>query len=97
MWRVCGTEPARGVRVGAQVSYRDLAGFGRRAMDVPAVELAAEVACRIDALWVFAEAAGSRVSYVKPHRPRRRVVTRRWASSGARADGRGRHDGSGSP
>ncbi|MGW1412305.1 LamB/YcsF family protein [Streptomyces sp. NPDC002403] len=67
MRRVCETAAARGVRIGAQVSYHDLAGFGRRAMDVPAAELAAEVAYQIGALRVFAEAAGSRVSYVKPH------------------------------
>ncbi|MFD9647792.1 5-oxoprolinase subunit PxpA, partial [Streptomyces sp. NPDC059082] len=67
MRRVCALAAARGVRIGAQVSYRDLAGFGRRAMDVPAAELAAEVAYQIGALEVFARAAGSRVSYVKPH------------------------------
>ncbi|MDG4864563.1 LamB/YcsF family protein, partial [Streptomyces sp. T-3] len=67
MRRVCELAAARGVRIGAQVSYRDLAGFGRRAMDVPATELAAEVAYQIGALEVFARAAGTRVSYVKPH------------------------------
>ncbi|CAM5328030.1 MULTISPECIES: LamB/YcsF family protein [Streptomyces] len=67
MRRVCELAAARGVRVGAQVSYRDLAGFGRRAMDVPSAELAAEVAYQIGALEVFARAAGTRVSYVKPH------------------------------
>ncbi|MFJ4717153.1 LamB/YcsF family protein [Streptomyces sp. NPDC088785] len=67
MRRVCALAAARGVRIGAQVSYRDLAGFGRRAMDVPPDELAAEVAYQIGALRVFAEAAGSTVSYVKPH------------------------------
>jgi UPF0271 protein len=36
-------------------------------MDVPPAELAAEVAYQIGALEVFARAAGSRVSYVKPH------------------------------
>ncbi|MBO1336316.1 LamB/YcsF family protein [Streptomyces sp. VRA16 Mangrove soil] len=67
MRRVCELAAERGVRIGAQVSYRDLAGFGRRAMDVPADELAAEVAYQIGALRVFAEAAGATVSYVKPH------------------------------
>ncbi|MFF5895460.1 LamB/YcsF family protein [Streptomyces argenteolus] len=67
MRRVCDTAAERGVRIGAQVSYRDLAGFGRRAMDVPARELTAEIAYQIGALRVFAEAAGSTVSYVKPH------------------------------
>ncbi|MCH0542194.1 LamB/YcsF family protein [Streptomyces sp. MUM 203J] len=67
MRRVCELAAARGVRIGAQVSYRDLAGFGRRAMDVPGHELAAEVAYQIGALEVFARAAGARVAYVKPH------------------------------
>ncbi|GAA2404997.1 5-oxoprolinase subunit PxpA [Streptomyces glaucosporus] len=67
MRRVCAEAAARGVAVGAQVSYRDLAGFGRRAMDVPEDELADEVAYQIGALRVFAEAAGTRVAYVKPH------------------------------
>ncbi|WP_118082805.1 5-oxoprolinase subunit PxpA [Streptomyces sp. CC0208] len=67
MRRVCELAAARGVRIGAQVSYRDLAGFGRRAMDVPSAELTAEVAYQIGALEVFARAAGTRVSYVKPH------------------------------
>ena len=67
MRRVCELAAARDVRIGAQVSYRDLAGFGRRAMEVPAGELAAEVAYQIGALEVFARAAGARVAYVKPH------------------------------
>ncbi|WP_329114191.1 LamB/YcsF family protein [Streptomyces sp. NBC_01465] len=67
MRRVCELAAERGVRIGAQVSYRDLAGFGRRAMEVPADELADEVAYQIGALEVFARAAGSRVAYVKPH------------------------------
>lgn len=67
MRRVCERAAERGVRIGAQVSYRDLAGFGRRAMDVPPEELASEVAYQIGALEVFARAAGTRVCYVKPH------------------------------
>ncbi|WP_328321678.1 LamB/YcsF family protein [Streptomyces sp. NBC_00388] len=67
MRRVCEAAAARGVRIGAHVSYRDLAGFGRRSMDVPPDELAAETAFQIGALRVFAEAAGPGVSYVKPH------------------------------
>lgn len=37
--RACAGAIARGVTIGAQVSYRDLAGFGRREMTVPADEL----------------------------------------------------------
>lgn len=58
---------ARGVTVGAHVGYRDLAGFGRRPMDVPARELTADVIYQIGALDGLARAAGTRVAYVKPH------------------------------
>ncbi|GAA0490469.1 LamB/YcsF family protein [Streptomyces stramineus] len=67
MRRVCERAAGLGVRIGAQVSYRDLAGFGRRAMDVPPDELADEITYQVGALRVFARAAGSDVSYVKPH------------------------------
>ena len=67
MRRVCELAAGRGVRIGAQVSYRDLAGFGRRAMDVPPAELAAEVAYQIGALEVFARAAGAPVAELKTH------------------------------
>src|SRR5664279_820283 len=65
--RVCRSAAARGVRIGAQVGYRDLAGFGRRFIDVTAEELFAEVVYQIGALQALAHAAGSTVSYVKPH------------------------------
>lgn len=58
---------AGGVSVGAHVSYRDLAGFGRRFLDVPAAELADEVVYQVAALDGFARLAGDRVRYVKPH------------------------------
>jgi UPF0271 protein len=67
MRRVCELAVERGVRIGAQVSYRDLAGFGRRAMDVPRAELADEIAYQLGALDLFARAAGGRVDYLKPH------------------------------
>lgn len=67
MRRVCALAAERGVRIGAQVSYRDLAGFGRRSMDVPPRELTDEIAYQIGALQVFARAAGATVDYVKPH------------------------------
>ncbi|MFF3318274.1 LamB/YcsF family protein [Streptomyces sp. NPDC003035] len=87
MRRVCELAAARGVRIGAQVSYRDLAGFGRRSMDVPADELAAEVAYQIGALGVFARAAGSAVSYVKPHGALYNRVVRDEEQAAAVVDG----------
>ncbi|MFC1418819.1 LamB/YcsF family protein [Streptacidiphilus cavernicola] len=67
MRRVCELAAARGVRIGAQVSYRDLAGFGRRSMEVPRSELADEIAYQLGALDGFARAAGAAVGYLKPH------------------------------
>ena len=65
--RVCERAAERGVRIGAQVSYRDLAGFGRRSMDVPRGELADEIGYQLGALDLFARAAGTVVAYLKPH------------------------------
>jgi UPF0271 protein len=65
--RVCRLAAERGVRIGAQVSYRDLAGFGRRFIDVTPEDLLADIVYQIGALHGLAQAAGSTVSYVKPH------------------------------
>jgi UPF0271 protein len=67
MQRVCEGAAQRGVAIGAQVGYRDLAGFGRRRLDVDPADLTADVLYQLGALAGFARAAGSRVSYVKPH------------------------------
>ena len=67
MRRVCRLAADRGVAVGAQVGYRDLAGFGRRRMEVDPEELEADVLYQIGALDGCARAAGTRVRYVKPH------------------------------
>jgi len=58
---------AWGVAVGAHVSYPDRVGFGRRPMDVTSAELTADVIYQIGALRGIAKAAGTRVTYVKPH------------------------------
>ncbi|MBC2680237.1 LamB/YcsF family protein [Pseudomonas sp. CFBP 8758] len=58
---------ARQVSIGAHVSYPDKVGFGRRNMDVASDELTADVIYQIGALQGLAQAAGTRVSYVKPH------------------------------
>lgn len=65
--RVCRAAAQRGVRIGAQVSYRDLAGFGRRFIDAAPEDLTADVMYQIGALTALATAAGSRVAYVKAH------------------------------
>lgn len=65
--RTCTTAAERGVRIGAQVAYRDLAGFGRRFIDVSPEDLYADVLYQIGALDGIARSVGSYVSYVKPH------------------------------
>ncbi|RDH78610.1 LamB/YcsF family protein [Mycolicibacterium moriokaense] len=65
--RSCAEAAKQGVRIGAQVGYRDLAGFGRRFIDVDPVDLAADVIYQIGALQALARVAGSSVTYVKPH------------------------------
>lgn len=63
----CEVAARHGVRVGAHVGYRDLAGFGRRFIDVHPRELTAEVVYQVGALQALAAMAGTRVRYVKPH------------------------------
>lgn len=62
MRRVCAAAISRGVVVGAQVGYRDLAGFGRRRIEYDLGELRDEVSYQIGALSAFGP-----VRYVKPH------------------------------
>ncbi|WP_084963803.1 LamB/YcsF family protein [Thermoactinospora rubra] len=65
--RTCAAAVDRGVAIGAQVSYRDLAHFGRREMDLEPEELCAEVLYQLAAVDGIARAMGGRVAYVKPH------------------------------
>jgi UPF0271 protein len=67
MLATCRIAARDGIAVGAHVSYRDLAGFGRRAMDVPRADLRDEVLYQLSALAGIARVAGTRVRYVKPH------------------------------
>ncbi|MCW2753108.1 MAG: LamB/YcsF family protein [Marmoricola sp.] len=67
MRAVCEQAAGLGVVVGAQVSYADREGFGRRPMDVHHDRLADWVAEQVEALSVIATSAGTAVSYVKPH------------------------------
>ncbi len=63
----CEQAVGRGVAIGAQVGYRDLAGFGRRFIDVTPEDLTADVLYQLGALDGLARAAGGRVGYLKPH------------------------------
>lgn len=64
---VCGRAARGGVAVGAQVGYRDLAGFGRRFIDIAPADLTNDVLYQLGALTAFARVAGTEVTYVKPH------------------------------
>ena len=65
--RTCERAAELGVRVGAQVGYRDLAGFGRRFIETEPAELVADVLYQLGALEGMCRAAGTSVAYVKPH------------------------------
>lgn len=67
MDRTVRTALARGVDVGAHVGFPDLAGFGRRAMQMDARELAASVIYQLGALAGIARAAGHRMTHMSFH------------------------------
>jgi len=56
-----------GVQIGAHPGFPDLAGFGRRKMELPAEELKAVVKYQLAAIKCMAESLGTSVGYVKPH------------------------------
>ena len=55
------------VVVGAHPSYPDLAGFGRRSMNLPPIEIIAIVQYQIAALAGMANNIDTPITYVKPH------------------------------
>ncbi len=56
-----------GVAVGAHPGYPDLAGFGRRAMDLPPDDIEASVLYQVAAVAGFARAHGTALRHVKAH------------------------------
>ena len=63
----CEGAVRHGVSIGAQVGYHDLAGFGRRFIDVAPDDLLADVLYQLAALDGLARTCGGLVSYLKPH------------------------------
>ncbi|HUQ99915.1 MAG TPA: 5-oxoprolinase subunit PxpA [Gemmatimonadaceae bacterium] len=57
----------RGVSIGAHPSYPDLPGFGRRELGLPPAQISFHVTAQLRALRDVCNAAGARMSYVKPH------------------------------
>jgi UPF0271 protein len=80
---VCAKAARCGVVVGAQVSYRDRAGFGRVAHDLPPGVLREQVAEQVATLSEIAESEGTSVRYVKPHGALYHRVTRDPEQAGA--------------
>lgn len=58
---------AHGVAVGAHPGYPDIAGFGRREMDLARDELEASIVYQVGALMGIARSLGTTVRHVKPH------------------------------
>jgi UPF0271 protein len=56
-----------GVAVGAHPGYPDLAGFGRRDLDMSAADLRASLVVQVGAVVAGARVAGVAVRHVKPH------------------------------
>ncbi|GAE71780.1 lactam utilization protein LamB [Cutibacterium acnes JCM 18916] len=67
MGQTCKAAAEHGVCIGAHVSYRDLAGFGRNFIDVDPGRLRDEVIYQLSALRGIAAVHGASVRYVKPH------------------------------
>lgn len=86
MQRTCALAHQHGCTIGAQVSYPDLAGFGRRFMEMQPAELTAAVVYQIGALDAFARLAGGRVGYVKPHGALYNAIVRHEVQAAAVAE-----------
>lgn len=67
MRRTCELSVANDVAIGAQVSYRDLHGFGRRFIAYERQDLTDDLLYQMGALEVFARSAGGKIDYVRAH------------------------------
>jgi len=67
MRAVCAAAAGRRVRIGAHVSYPDIAGFGRSDMDIAHDDLLATLRTQLAALTTAAAEVGASVTFVKPH------------------------------
>jgi UPF0271 protein len=67
MTRICSRAREFGVAIGAQISYVDRAGFGRRRLDIAPDLLCEQLLEQLTALTACARAVGTDVVYVKPH------------------------------
>jgi UPF0271 protein len=58
---------AHGVAIGAHPGYPDLAGFGRRDLDMTPDELEASLLAQVGAVEAIARSQGATIGHVKPH------------------------------
>ena len=89
MTSVCELAAERGVALGAQVSYDDREGFGRRDLDVAPTLLRDHVAAQVAVLDDIAHQAGAAVTYVKAHGALYHRVARDPEQARALLDGTG--------
>ena len=64
---ICEAAVTKGVAIGAQVSYVDREGFGRRRLDVPHATLVEQLREQWGELAEAARAAGGHAAYMRPH------------------------------
>ena len=83
MRRTCDMAVENNVAIGAHVSSPDLAGFGRRFIDMKPDELADAVIYQLGALAGCARVAGSKITYVKPHGALYNTIVRHQAQADA--------------
>lgn len=86
MRATCASAVERGIAIGAQVSYRDLQGFGRRYIAYQRRELTDDVLYQIGALEAFARVAGGAVGFVRAHGALYNVAATDADQAGAIAD-----------
>ncbi len=67
MRRTVALARSHGVACGAHPGYRDLEGFGRRAVKLSTADAEALMIYQLGALAAFAAAAGTKITHVKPH------------------------------
>ncbi|MBN1811962.1 MAG: LamB/YcsF family protein [Anaerolineae bacterium] len=67
MDRIVRLAARHGVGIGAHPGFPDLAGFGRRAMQLTPDEIENDVLYQVGALAAFARSVGTGLAHVKPH------------------------------
>jgi 5-oxoprolinase (ATP-hydrolysing) subunit A len=67
MRHTCALSVKNGISIGAQVSYRDLHGFGRRFIAYERQDLTDDLLYQMGALGVFARLAGGKIDFFRAH------------------------------